>query len=189
MFKTQFRCFYFILFFISISLSTQAMVTELGLSYGFQKRTFDANNKYQLESKSASIALYMTEHLALDISYTDGFIEQKTKDVSERITQQTSRIYGADLMVLLAKRTDLLQPYVKGGIAQIEKKQKIKVADQSVYETQTPSSTVPSYGAGIKIRISETFSLKFGVDYWRTPLDDGSKTEDSAFKAGVSWVL
>lgn len=175
--------------FIFTSLPSFALVSELGLSYGYQKRTFDANNKYQLESKTASVALYFSEHLALDLSYTDGFIEQKTKDVTERITQQTTRIYGADLMILLASRSDLFQPYVKGGAAQIEKKQKIKIVDQNVYETKTPTSTVPSYGAGLKIRLSEAFSLKIGIDFWKTPLDDGSKTEDSAFKAGISWML
>lgn len=166
-----------------------SMVTELGLSYGYQKRTFDANNKYQLDSKSASIAFYFSEHLALDLSYTDGFIEQKTKDVTERIVQQTSRIYGADLMILIADRTDIFQPYVKGGIAQIEKKQKIKIVGLDVHETPTISARVPSYGAGLKIRLSEVFSLRFGIDFWKTPLDDGSKTEDSAFKAGVSWMF
>lgn len=178
-----------LLFSIILSSQAFAIMTELGLSYGFNKKTFDANNYYQMDSKSASVSLYFSEYIALELSYTDAFVEQQQKDVNTRVIQQTTRAGEANLMFLLASRQSTFQPYLKAGAAKITKTQVTKVDNFQTYKVDSPESTVPSYGGGLKIKLSEAFSLRFGVDYWRTPLEDGITSEDMSFKAGLSWML
>lgn len=176
-----------ILFF---SFSASAMLTELGLTYGYNKKTFDANNYYQMDSKSASVSLYFTEWAAVELSYTDMFIEQQQKDsASTRVIQQSTKILGADLNILLANRQAMLQPYIKGGVARISKSQTTRTDNLQTEKVDSPEATAPSYGAGIKIKLTEAFSLKLGVEYWRTPLGDGTSSDDSSFKAGLSWMF
>lgn len=178
----------FLMTFLALQ-NSQAMMTEVGLSYGYQKKTYDANNYYQLESKSASLSLYFSERIALELSYTDAFIEQQQKDLTTRTIQQTSKILDASLMVVLGDRKAFFQPYLKGGVARIEKTQVTKYEGLQDFTVNSPTATVPSYGAGLKLLLTDSFSLKVGIDFWRTPLEDGSHSDDSALKAGLSWML
>lgn len=177
----------FSLFFSSVS---QALVTEIGLTYGFQKKTFNQNNYYQSDSKAASVSFYFLERFALELSYTDSFYESQESDVSStRVIQQSSQVTGADLIYVFADKSAMFQPYIKGGTAYIAKKKQIRYANADTIDIPTKDGFAPSYGVGLKFKLSERFSAKVGYDVWQTPLDDGSTTDDTSFKAGISMYL
>ena len=80
-----------ILFLSFYSLTSHALITEIGLNYGYQKKTFNPTNYYQSDSKSASLSLYFLERFALELSYTESFYESQESDkYSTRVTQQFS---------------------------------------------------------------------------------------------------
>ena len=58
-----------------------------------------------------------------------------------------------------------------------------------VIDIPTKDGVAPSYGVGLKFKMTEKFSVKLGYDVWQTPLDDGTTTDDTSFKVGVSWYL
>ncbi len=173
-----------------LSTLSHALVTEVGLSYGYQKKTFNPTNYYQSDSKSASLSLYFLERFALELSYTDSFYESQESDqYSTRVTQQSSKISGADLIYVITEKTAMFQPYVKAGTAYIIKKKQIRYANSDTIDIQTKDGFAPSYGAGIKFKLSETFSFKVSYDIWQTPLDDGSSSDDNSLKVGLSMYL
>lgn len=184
---------YFLLFvfsFLGFSQNSNALMTEIGLSYSFQKKQFNATNGYQTETKSASISFYFLERLALELGYTDGFYESEENDgTTQRTVQQATKIADASLIVILLGKKSLLQPYIKGGAAYIEKEQTIKLLNVGPIDIPKSSGWGPSYGAGIKLALSERFSIRIGYDVWQTPLGDGTKSNDSALKAGLTWYL
>jgi len=187
--KSQFNLFIFFMF-IFLSNISHALVVELGLSYGFQKKNFSATNYYQSEYKTASLSFYLFEKLNLELSYTDSFYESQEKDsTSTRITQQASNISGADLIFILTSQRSSFQPYLKGGVAYIHKKAVIKYENANAFDVPTKDGVAPSYGVGLKYKLSEEFSIRLGYDVWQSPMDDGTKTDDTAFKAGLSWYL
>lgn len=172
------------------AFTAQALTTELGVNYSYSKKTFNATNYYQSDSKSASVSFYFLEKLALELSYTDQFYESQEADSnSTRIVQQSTQISGADLIFVLTDQRNTFQPYVKGGAAYIAKKKQVKYENADVIDIPTKNGIAPSYGVGLKFKITEKFSIKVGYDVWNTPLDDGTKTDDTAFKAGVTWFL
>lgn len=180
------------LFFILLlaQVAAQAMTTEIGLSYSFSKKNFNATNYYQSESKSASLSFYLFEKIALELSYTESFYENQENDTtSQRVIQQTSNIAGSDLIFILTDQRSDFQPYIKGGAAYISKKALIKYQNANAYEIPTKDGVAPSYGVGLKYKLTERFSIRLGYDIWKTPMDDGTKTEDTAFKAGLNWFL
>jgi hypothetical protein len=77
----------------------------------------------------------------------------------------------------------------KGGMAQINRKQTIKIENQDTYENAPESAVAPSYGVGLKISLTETFGIKLSYDAWETPISGDAKTNDSAIRAGITWVL
>lgn len=173
-----------------VQISVHAIQTEIGLSYGFSKKNFNATNYYQSESKSASLAFYLFDKINLEFSYTESFYENQENDLtSARVIQQTSNVAGADLIFVLTDQRSAFQPYLKGGGAYIQKKAIIKYQNANAYEIPTKDGVAPSYGVGLKYKLTERFSIRAGYDIWATPLDDGTKTDDTAFKAGLSWFL
>ncbi len=181
------------LYFVLISffsIQSFSMTTEIGLSYSYQKKNFNSTNYYQTETKTASVTFYLFEKVALELSYTDSFYENQEKDAnSSRVLQQTSIITGGDLIYIFTDQRDAFQPYVKGGTAYITKKAIIKYENADAFTIPTKNGFAPSYGVGLKYKITETLSVNVGYSVWQTPMDDGSKTDDSAFKTGLSWYL
>lgn len=177
-------------FFLVFNQSALALITEIGLNYSYSKKNFNSSNFYQTESKTASLSFYLFEKIALELSYTDSFYENQEKDAnSSRVIQQQSNISGADLIFVLTDQRDTFQPYIKGGAAYISKKAVIKYANADAYTIPTKDGVAPSYGIGLKYKLNEKFSLRLGYDLWQTPMDDGTKTDDASFKAGLSMYL
>ncbi len=192
--KILFRLSFIISFVFSSAVF--AITTEIGVAYSYSKKTFNEKNYYQSDSKSASISLYLFEKFALELSYADQFYESQESDTSStRVVQQSTRITGSDLTYVMSlpftfgKAASVLQPYIKGGAAYIAKKKQIKYVNVDVIDIPTKDGFAPSYGCGLKLKLTEKFSVKLGYDVWRTPLDDGTTTDDTSFKAGVSWYL
>lgn len=175
-----------------ITSPAQALYTELGLSYARKTTTFDENNSFDTESKTGSISFYFLERLAVELSYTDALGVRKEKASTSdprRTTTQKSQILGADLILTFADKKDLFQPYIKGGGAQISRYQQVLIEGQDTYTLEPETATVPSYGAGLKIQLTETLGLKFSYDVWKTPIGGGLQTDDSSIRAGVTWML
>jgi len=185
--------FYFLWCFTILFFASSyghALVTEIGLTYSYSKKTFNSTNYYQTDSKGASLSFYFITKLALELNYTDQFYESQESDInSTRIVQQSSQIYGADLIFVFTDQNSILQPYIKGGGAYIAKKKQVKYANADVINIPTKDGIAPSYGVGLKLKLNDKFSVKVGYDVWQTPLDDGNKSDDTSFKAGLSWYL
>ena len=186
-------CYALILAVMSFTpFAANAMYTELGAAYGYKSQTYDQNNKNQTESLTGSVSLYFWERIALELSYTDAtaIVESKAFAADpQRTTIQRSQILGADLIFVLAEKTAFFQPYVKGGVAQINRTQKIKIEGQDTYENDPESAIVPSYGVGLKLSITDSFGVKISYDAWKTPVGGGTQTDDSSFRAGITWIL
>lgn len=172
------------------SSEAHAFFTELGLSYGRKRTSFDADNYVDSESMTASLSIYFFEKLALELSYTDasGVREEKTAFSQQTVLQKTS-VTGADLIWMLADRKSFFQPYLKGGAAQIRRKQEVKVQGFDTYTLEPETSIAPSYGIGFKLNFTDSFGIKIGYDAWKTPLGGGAFSNDDSLRAGVTWML
>lgn len=175
-----------------ISSYAYAVYTEMGLSYGRKTTTFDQENSFDSESITGSLSIYFLERLALELSYTDatGLRKEKANLTDpRRTTHQKSQIMGADLIIVFADKKALFQPYIKGGGAEIKRFQEVTIEGVGSSTIEPATATVPSYGAGLKIQLTETFGLKFSYDVWKTPVDGGQQTDDSSMRAGLTWIL
>ncbi len=176
--------------FLIATPSAKAFFTEVSVSYMQKKTSFDANNTYSAESTTGSLSFYFMERLALELSYTDGTsVKEERVQNQQQTTVQKTQVAGADLILVFASRKAIFQPYLKGGAAQITRKQTIKI-DNALVETLAPDVAVaPSYGIGCRLAVTETFGLKFSYDIWKTPIGGGATTDDNAIKVSLSWIF
>lgn len=175
-----------------ISTSAWALNYELGISYARKKNSFDKDNYYDTESTTASLSLYFSEIVALEMSYTDAKANRYEKPPGGTATQiyQKTEVLGADLIFVLTPRKSMIQPYIKGGAAQLTRRQVSYTEPLNVpVPLDIETSVVPSYGAGIKFKMTESLSLRVSYDVWRTPVGGGVVTDDNQLRAGLSWML
>lgn len=186
------------LFFLLLSLKSFAFLTEFSVSYAQKKTYFNNLNYNNTESTTGSVSFYFMEKVAIELSYTDASIlREETIFNGTGFQQQTSlqkmAVYGSDLIFMLSNKKSMLQPYIKAGVAQVKKTLTTKNAGVFVYDTEPINSTSPSYGAGLKISLSESFGIKLSYDAWRTESKDSSgnksNVEDSSVRAGITWIL
>jgi hypothetical protein len=184
------KWFFLILFFLTNS--AWALNYELGISYARKKNSFDQDNYFDTESTTGSLSVYFSEMIALELSYTDAKANrfEKPPGGTSIQTYQRSEILGADLIYVILPRTFFIQPYIKGGVAQLKRKQ-ITYTDPGNQAETLPIETaiVPDYGVGIKIGITNSLSVRISYDVWRTPVGGGVITDDNQLRAGLSWML
>ncbi|MBX2988739.1 MAG: outer membrane beta-barrel protein [Bdellovibrionaceae bacterium] len=179
----------------AVAFQARAVFTEVGVSYGKKKNSFDADNYVTSESLTASLSFYFMETLALELSYTSavGVQQEKIKSgatiVSERTVVQTTQIQGADLIWVLAGKQAFFQPYLKGGAAQLRRTQEVKLNNLETYTLDPEVALVPSYGVGFKLAFTSQFGVKVSYDAWKTPLGEGLFSNDDAIRAGVTWMF
>lgn len=182
----------FILTLLLLPMTSQALFTEVGLNYSRKKQTYDVNNNTDSEATTGSIALYFAEKLAFELSYTEAATIQNIQvlptDLPRTIYQNT-KIIGADLILVLADKKAFFQPFIKGGVAQINRLQTIKDGNISVQTLPLDVAIAPSYGLGLKIALTEQFGLKIAYSIWQTPIGGGAKTNDDALSVGVTWMF
>lgn len=167
---------------------------ELGASYSVRNSSIDKDNYTENESWTGSFAWYFFEMSAIEFSYTKGLAKQSLKAVGETFSTlyyAEFEMFGADLVVTFANKTSFLQPFVRGGFARLKKE--FYKEDQSNGEItaygEPIDQVVPSYGAGLKINITQTFSIKGSYDRWRSGTNDDKEIWDDAIKGGISWYF
>ncbi len=181
------------------SVPSFAFLTELSVSYAQKKTYFNSQNFNNTESSTGSVSFYFLERLALELSYTDASVLREETifngtGYQQLISLQKISVAGSDLILMLADRKATFQPSIKGGVAQIKKTFSTKNAGVLLFDSPPINSISPSYGAGLKIQLTEAFGLKFSYDAWRTESKDNSgqnssTVEDSSIRAGITWVL
>ncbi|HPI39325.1 MAG TPA: outer membrane beta-barrel protein [Pseudobdellovibrionaceae bacterium] len=190
--KIKFDIKIFFVVFLSFSFSAEAFLSEVGVSYTRRKTTFDANNYIESESTTGSYSIYFFEFLALEMSYTNAVgvrLEKASPTDLKRTIEQTTSVKGADLILVLAKKSSFFQPYIKGGAAEISRVQKISTEGAGEQTLNPETAIVPSYGAGLKFGVTQQFNIKLSYEIWKTPIGGDLSSDDSALRLGLSWYL
>lgn len=173
--------------------SSHAGLMEVSTSYGRRSSSIDNDNYNKSESWTGSFAWYFLEQSALEVSYTKGVAEQSLKattDSSATVYYSDFTMYGADLVITLAPKESFLQPFIRGGAAQLIKKIYRKDPTGTVTLYGKPiDEVVPSYGVGLKISLTQTFNIKVSYDRWKSGSSADKNIWDDSIKAGVSWFF
>ena len=172
----------------TLSHNAQAIYTEFGISQSYKKTSFSSDNFVESEMISGSVSFYIWEQVALEFSYTKGLAVRKEAEANypvKTITQYSS-IYGTDLILGFADRQSTFQPFIKGGAAYIEKRQVSQDAGYDSFQTNPTPGFVPSYGVGLKIKLTQNFGLSTSLDVWK---DSETNTNDLASRTGITWMF
>ena len=183
-----------ILAVLTASHQAFAFYTELGASYVYKTTFVDNLNNMQTQGVTGSISLYFWERVALELSYTNSQMVKSEQAVSAASastlnTIENDTIYGTDFIFMFADHKAVLQPYLKAGVGYVTKRQLSQIDNNPPWQVGPYSGWSPDYGAGVKIMLGESFSLRMGYDVQITPVANNSTAQDINGHAGISWVL
>lgn len=179
--------FCFLILSQAFSIAASAGVVELSLSGNYRSNAIDSENQSKTQSLAGSISYYFWEMSAIEMSYTRGRTDNSTP--AFKLTADFIQ-YGMDFVFSFAGRESQFKPYIKvGGNYQINQ---VVTFQESfpVPVTRESQGLSPSAGLGVSMRVTETFSIKFGGEAWLTPVDQ-SNTQiiNIAARAGISWMF
>lgn len=164
--------------------------------YNYKKVTFDAQNTSESQGITGSVSFYLWDRIALETSYTNSLFVKKESEVATigstqtRTVTQKSDIYELNLQYLIIPdRKAVFQPFIKGGVAYINKKQNIQIDGDFPFEVSPAPGMGPSAGIGAKIFLTESLSLRLSYDIVRTPIEGGTTADDATGRAGISWMF
>ncbi len=174
----------------------QAVYTEVSLMYNYKKVTFDSKNTSESQGATVSMSFYLWDRIALEGAYTNSLFVKKESEVATvgstqtRTVTQKSDIYEMNLQYLIVPdRKAVFQPYVKAGVAYINKKQNIQIDGDFPFEVRPEPGMGPSVGVGAKIFVTESLSLRLSYDVVRTPIEGSQTADDATGRAGISWMF
>ena len=197
------KCLYRILPIVLVLLTTslaQAGFFELGVSTNYRRINLPRDGSDSAFDESyaftASGSYYFAEMAALQLSLTKGQSERfvpSANATSVRTTHNYS-IAGLDLILTFAKRNEPFVPYIKFGVAYFLD----KYIDYEFDDGTNPISTdrvrldsnfVPSFGFGLRVRLTQAMALRLGLEAWTSDSLGSDPKFDIAGKAGISWLF
>ena len=179
------------------SINSFAGIIELSLNGNYKNSKIDEANYKLNTGLSTSISYFFGEMSALEFSYSNS---EEINSLRQSVTADTqvttykSTFYGVDFVLSFASRKSQLQPFIKIGAAKLVKKTFYKETNVDEKEIAKFSGLVPSAGAGMRMKFTQTFSLKMGIDAWSVKNDSDNTTPDFkdwdyAGRVGLSWLF
>lgn len=175
-----------------ISLGLQAGVFELSAQTSLKETNINSEHSSEAKSVSGSIAYYFWQSGALEFTHMTGYNFTKGAVSGSSYEQVLNYNYsGIDFIYNLGTRESTFNPYIKAGLAEINKELEYKDIGTNSITTQTSKGKNLTYGAGFKFKLSQTISFRVSYDVWKGPIDDSDQDAqtDSSFKVGLSWLL
>lgn len=187
-----------ILFSALFTSNAQAGFFEVGASGSYRRSNIDETAFDESTSLTGSLSYYLNEASALELSYTDGRSKRSINGDAPNghVTSMFYKIIGLDLVYTIGGRGAGFRPYAKLGANYIMEK---KIVDQyrgpdgawlPANTIQEDPALVPSAGLGFSLGLTQTTSLKVGVDAWSSrPMNKPPVTIDYAGRVGLSWMF
>ena len=174
----------------------QAGFVEVGASGTYRKQNVGADIFSESYSVTGSVSYLFDEMSAIELSYTEGYGKTYVGSASNGATKELSNhatMTSLDFVFTFGDREAVLRPYVKAGAGYLINKEITEdIVGFGARTTKEPTGIVPSAGAGFRLLITKSLSLKFGVDGWSSqPIGKENRNSkiDYAGRAGISWMF
>ena len=183
---------------LALSAPAHAGFIEIGASGSFRRSNIDVDAYDESLAVTGSLSYYFSESTAIEASYTDG---QNKRVISENVanghvTKMFYKTAGLDFVLSFGGKESAIRPYLKvGGNYIISKRivDQYRDANNNLYPAnviEDEPGLVPSFGAGFKLGLTESLSLKLGVDGWTSrPTNKPPVTVDYVGRAGLSLMF
>lgn len=178
------------------STVAQAGFIEVGASGTYRKQNVGADIFSESYSITGSLSYLFDEMSAIELSYTEGYGRTVVGATTNGATKElisSATMASLDFVYTFGDKGAVLRPYLKAGAGYLIKKEITEVIvgfPNRTYNEDT--GFVPSAGVGFRLALTQTLSLKVGVDGWSSqPIGKENRNSkiDYAGRAGISWLF
>lgn len=177
-----------LLFSVLSSSAAFGQVFELSLLAGFSKTSYGGGTYSKSSRYTGSAAFYITSLTQIELSYTDSRSKYVSAATPNSTTQTWDRTLSLAIVQALLPKSFLLQPFVKGGAAQLYRIQKVTYdgVDQPDSVLKQPSGVL---GAGVRFFFHTNISLKFELTTYLPNFRIMAAKDNYDWDAGLSFHL
>lgn len=184
------------LFSLIMTSSAQAGFVEVGASGTYRKQNVGVDIFSESYSVTGSVSYLFDEMSAIELSYTEGYGRTVVGATTSGATKElvsTATMASLDFVYTFGEKGAVLRPYLKAGAGYLINKEITEVIvgfPNRTYNEET--GFVPSAGVGFRLALTQTLSLKVGVDGWSSqPIGKENRNSkiDYAGRAGISWLF
>tara|TARA_B100001248_G_scaffold262728_1_gene261731 strand:+ start:6135 stop:6680 length:546 start_codon:yes stop_codon:yes gene_type:complete len=179
------------------SLPAAAGFIELSATGSVRENAVDEDNSTTTRSVTGSLAYYFYENSAIQISYTEGFMESEglanvsgTNIAYDQVVN--FQMTGLDFILSGGGKNAILKPYLKAGGAYQTKRVEFQLEGSEKYVEETDGTFI-TYGLGFKLQLTKNWAIKAGYDGWTGPVDSENENEeeqtDTVIRAGISFIF
>lgn len=156
---------------------------EISTGFSFSRSQYNNQDFSWNRRWGASLGYNLTETSEIEISFQD--VVDRTRIVNYEDTTFHDRIYSANWLQNLVGKSYFVQPYVKGGIGQLNRE-----ATGSYANGAAPASRVDSLtailGGGLRIYLTRSFAIRSEVSSYLTGARIKTWKDNVAYTLGVS---
>ncbi len=159
---------------------------ELSLGGSFNRSNYTSTSYAWTRRLGFSLGYHLTELSEIEIAFQD--VIDRTYLQGYEDTTFHDQIYSANWVQSLTGKESFLQPYLKGGVGQLNRK-----ASGWYAIGATPPSEVNSLtgivGAGLRLYLTRNFAIRSEATTYLTGGALGTWKDNYALQFGVSWMF
>lgn len=142
------------------STSALAGAWEFSLGVSFNRTQYTDTNYASTRRWGTSVGYHFTDRSEVELSFTDSV--DKTRIVGYEDTTFHDRIYALNWVQTLVGKDAPIQPYVKGGVGQLNRDAEGTYANGIAPASRVDSVTVIA-GGGLRLYLTQNFAIRTEV--------------------------
>ncbi len=169
--------------------TAKAQTFELSLLAGFSKTSYGEGTYTKSSRFTGSLAVNITSLTQIELGYTDSRSRYVSNSATSSSTTQTwDRNLSLAIVQSLLPKSFIVQPFIKGGAAQLYRIQKLTYDGVAQPESvlKQPSGVL---GAGLRIFLHRNISLKCELTTYLPNFHISAAKDNYDWEAGLSFHL
>jgi len=168
------------------SVDGSAGTIELSAGGSYQKSTYAGGSYSSVRTTGGNFGYYFWNQSSLEFSYQ----EQVNRDEFVGVQSSTyhDRVLSLNWVQNFASRQAKIQPYLKGGVGQLNRDARVIDSQNRIQRAETSSVTVVG-GAGLRLFMTRTLAIRGEVNSFLSGGRISSWNQNYAWTVGVSYMF
>ena len=160
---------------------------EVSSGFSFNRTDYGSGNYNWTRHWGANLGYHFWDTSEIELSFADSF--DRTMIANYEDTSFHDRTYSVNWVQAFAGRESILQPFVKAGIGQLNRDASGMYYAVGMQPPASLDSVTVIAGAGIKVRLNHSFSLRGDATTYLTGGAISTWRDNVSVTAGVSFYF
>lgn len=165
--------------------NSRAGTYEFSLGASYHKSTYSGGSFSSVRTLGGNVGYYFFNQSSLELSYQE--MTNRDEFVGVQSSSYYDRILSLNWVQNFASRQSMFQPYLKGGVGQLNRDAKIVDALNRTQRAETNTVTAVG-GAGFRLYLTKDFAIRCEINSYLSGARIKTWNQNYAWTIGVSYL-